>query len=126
MFKLKDMNTSEQVEISFDDLEKIEQEAKKSAIPSHNSQEAIKGAQGLASAIYLARQKTPKEEIKELPLEIIEEIISRETLKITDEDLLLDFLIDLYESNMEKIASSIQFEVKMNLIFTDFLNESAI
>lgn len=46
-------------------------------------------------------------------------------------DVFVDFVnksidIDLYESNMEKIASSIQFEVKMNLIFTDFLNESAI
>lgn len=49
----------------FDDLEKVEQEAKKSAMPSHNSEEAIKGAQGLASTIYLARQKMPKEEIKE-------------------------------------------------------------
>lgn len=49
----------------FDDLEKVEQEAKKSAIPSHNTKEAIKGAQGLASTIYLARQKMPKEEIKE-------------------------------------------------------------
>ena len=49
----------------FNDLEKVEQEAKKSAIPSHNSEEAIKGAQSLAATIYLARQKKPKEEIEE-------------------------------------------------------------
>ena len=38
--------------------------AKKSAIPTHNSVEGIKGAQTIAAATFLAKQQTPKEEIK--------------------------------------------------------------
>lgn len=37
-----------------------------------------------------------KEEMSELPNEILNEIISRESLKITDEDSLLDFILELY------------------------------
>lgn len=37
-----------------------------------------------------------KEEMSELPIEILNEIISRESLKITDEDSLLDFILELY------------------------------
>lgn len=49
----------------FDNLEKVEQEAIKATVPSHNSQQAIKGAQCLAGTIYLARQKVSKETIVE-------------------------------------------------------------
>ena len=38
--------------------------AKQSAEVSHNHPEGIKGAQAIAAAIYLARQHTPKEEIR--------------------------------------------------------------
>ena len=48
----------------FDSLEKVQLEAKRSAIPTHNSIEAIKGAESLATTIFLARQKLPKDEIK--------------------------------------------------------------
>lgn len=48
----------------FDDLETILKEAKKATIPSHNNEEAIKGAQSVCSAIYLARTNHSKEEIK--------------------------------------------------------------
>lgn len=53
----------------FDDLEKVKLEAKKTAIPSHNSEQAIKGAQCLASTIFLARQKKSKDEIKQYVVE---------------------------------------------------------
>lgn len=46
------------------DLESVQSEARKSAIPSHNSEEALKGAECLATAIFFARQKRTKEEIK--------------------------------------------------------------
>lgn len=48
----------------FNDLDTVQHEALKTAIPSHDSFEAIKGAQSLASAIFLARQKKSKHAIK--------------------------------------------------------------
>lgn len=48
----------------FNNLTKVQEEARKATIPSHNSKEAIIGAQSLASTIYLARQKASKEYIK--------------------------------------------------------------
>lgn len=48
----------------FNDIEKVKLEAKKTAVPSHNSEQAIKGAQCLATTIYLARKGIPKNEIK--------------------------------------------------------------
>lgn len=48
----------------FNNLSVVQLEARKSAIPSHNSLQAIKGAESLASAIFLARQKQPKYKIK--------------------------------------------------------------
>ena len=46
-------------------LEQVEQLAKWSAEVSHNHPEAVKGAQAVAAAIYLARQGKSKSEIKE-------------------------------------------------------------
>lgn len=48
----------------FNSLEKVQLEARKSAVPSHNSVEAIRGAESLASAIFLARNKKSKDDIK--------------------------------------------------------------
>ena len=48
----------------FDNLSQVQEEAKKTAIPSHNSESAITGAQCLASCIYLGRRKESKENIK--------------------------------------------------------------
>lgn len=48
----------------FNSLERVQLEAKKSAIPSHNTDEAIRGAESLASVIFLARNKKSKEDIK--------------------------------------------------------------
>lgn len=48
----------------FNDLRTVQLEARKSALPSHNSIPAIRGATSLASTIFLARQKKTKEEIK--------------------------------------------------------------
>lgn len=45
-------------------LAKVLKEAEKSAVPSHNHPEAIKGAQAVASAVFLARKGKSKEEIK--------------------------------------------------------------
>lgn len=48
----------------FEGLEKINEEAKKATIPSHNNEEAIIGAQAVSSCIYLSRKGKTKEEIK--------------------------------------------------------------
>ena len=47
----------------FNDLETVEKEARKASMPSHDSYQAIKGAQCLAGVIFLARQKATKEKI---------------------------------------------------------------
>ena len=47
----------------FDDIETVEKEAKKQAIPTHNEEEAIKGAMCLAGTIFFARKKKSKKEI---------------------------------------------------------------
>ena len=51
------------ISLLFDDLKTVEQEAKKQAIPTHNEEEAIKGAMCLAGTIFLARRKKSKREI---------------------------------------------------------------
>ncbi len=49
----------------FDTLEKVLEEARRSAEVTHNHPEGIKGAQVTAAAIFLARQGAGKEEIKQ-------------------------------------------------------------
>jgi len=49
---------------AFSTLEEVLAEAEKSAIVSHSHPEAVKGAQAVASAIFLARNGSTKEEIK--------------------------------------------------------------
>lgn len=49
----------------YDDLKYVLEVAKSATIPSHNNKEAIKGAQAVASTIYLARNNYSKEEIKD-------------------------------------------------------------
>jgi ADP-ribosylglycohydrolase len=53
------------VGFAFDSLEKVLEEARKSAEPSHSHPEGIKGAQAVASAIFLARTGSTKAEMKE-------------------------------------------------------------
>lgn len=52
------------VGFAFVTLDKVLKEAKQSAEVTHNSKEGIKGAQAVASAIFLARTGEPKETIK--------------------------------------------------------------
>ena len=49
---------------AFDTLEQTQEEAKKSAEVTHNHPEGIKGAQAVATAIFMARNKKSKHEIK--------------------------------------------------------------
>lgn len=49
---------------AFKTEEKILEEAKKSAEITHNHEEGIKGAQAIAMAVFLARKKKSKQEIK--------------------------------------------------------------
>ncbi|MGO9920246.1 MAG: ADP-ribosylglycohydrolase family protein [Isosphaeraceae bacterium] len=52
------------VGFAFDDLQTVLAEAKRSAEVTHNHAEGIKGAQATAGAIFLARQKTAKDDIR--------------------------------------------------------------
>lgn len=49
---------------AFDTLEETLDQAKKSAVPSHNSAEAVAGAQAVAAAVFMARNCSSKKEIK--------------------------------------------------------------
>lgn len=49
----------------FDDLRQVEQEAMKSAIPSHNNVDAINGAKAIAQSVTLARNGVSKQMIKQ-------------------------------------------------------------
>lgn len=53
------------VGFAFDSLEKVLEEARKSAEPSHGHPEGIKGAQAVASAVFFARTGSTKAAIKE-------------------------------------------------------------
>jgi ADP-ribosylglycohydrolase len=50
---------------AFDDAATVLEEAKRSAEPTHNHPEGIKGAQSVALAIFLARKEHDKQQIKE-------------------------------------------------------------
>ncbi len=52
------------VGFGFNTLDEVLREAKRSAEPTHNHPEGIKGAQATASAIFLARRGASKDEIK--------------------------------------------------------------
>jgi len=53
------------VAYAYNDLDSVLEEAKRSAEPTHNHPEGVKGAQAVASAIFLTRTGKSKEEIKE-------------------------------------------------------------
>ncbi|UCD08368.1 MAG: ADP-ribosylglycohydrolase family protein [Dehalococcoidales bacterium] len=53
------------VGFAFNALDEVLKEAEKSAVVTHNHPEGIKGAQAVASAIYLARNGKNKDEIKD-------------------------------------------------------------
>jgi ADP-ribosylglycohydrolase len=50
---------------AFDTLEEVLAQAEASAAVTHNHPEGIKGAQAVAAAIFMARQKADKEDIRE-------------------------------------------------------------
>ncbi|MEM9482629.1 MAG: ADP-ribosylglycohydrolase family protein [Cyanobacteria bacterium P01_F01_bin.116] len=51
---------------AFDNLKEVMEEAERSALVSHNHPDGVKGAQATAAAIFLAKEKAPKETISEL------------------------------------------------------------
>lgn len=53
------------IAFAFETLEEVIAEAEKSAFPTHNHPEGVKGAKALAAAIFLAHKGSSKREIKE-------------------------------------------------------------
>ena len=53
------------VGFAFDTIDDVLREAERSAVPTHNHPEGIKGAQAIASSIFLARTGKGKKEIRE-------------------------------------------------------------
>jgi ADP-ribosylglycohydrolase len=52
------------VAFAFDSVERVLEEAERSAAVTHDHPEGIKGAQAAALAVFMARRKVPKEEIR--------------------------------------------------------------
>lgn len=81
-------------------LEEVLEQARLSAIPSHDSVEGIKGAQAIAAATFLAKQQTPKEEIQAY--------IEKEfgyNLHMTDEEI-KDFVINVRKEEKTEWAEN--------------------
>lgn len=67
---------------AFDSEQKVLEEAKKTALPTHNHLEGIKGAQATALAIFMARKGQSKELIKARIQEVIGYDLERKVLDI--------------------------------------------
>jgi ADP-ribosylglycohydrolase len=52
------------VGFAYDDLDKVLIHAEQSAVPTHNHSEAIRGAQATAVAVFMARHRRPKDQIR--------------------------------------------------------------
>lgn len=74
----------------FNDLESVLREAKASALPTHGHPEGVKGAQAIASAIFLARQGGGKEDIRKYIAETF-----GYNLRRTIEDIRPDYVFDV-------------------------------
>ena len=61
----------------FDDYNDVKEQARLSAMPSHNHPEGIKGAQATAAAIFLARQGKAKHEIRKYVTKTFDYDLSR-------------------------------------------------
>jgi len=95
------------VAYAFDDLETVLKEAGKSAAVTHNHPEGVKGAQAIASAIFLARKGKSKKEIKDYiqstfayNLErTIDKIRPEYTFDVSCQDSVPEAIIAFLESN---------------------------
>ena len=90
---------------AFDTLEQTIEEAKNSAIVTHNHPEGIKGAQATASAIYLARNGKTKDEIKNYIISTFNYDLDR---KIDDIREIYDFDVSCQGSVPEAIIAFLE------------------
>ena len=92
---------------AFDSLEEVLEEAKRSAEVTHNHLEGIKGAQSVASAIFLARIGKSKEAIKKYITtqfgynlsRTLDEIRPSYSFRVTCQDSVPEAIIAFLESN---------------------------
>lgn len=68
--------------VAFDSIEDVLEEAKRSAEITHNHPEGIKGAQAVASAIFLARIGSTKDEIRKYIVDNFNYDLNRNTKEI--------------------------------------------
>jgi ADP-ribosylglycohydrolase len=93
------------VGIFFQDLNIVLQESKKSAEVTHNHKEGIKGAQAVASAVFLAKIGNTKEEIKNYVVNAFAYDLDR---KIDDIRLNYDFDVTCQGSVPESIIAFLE------------------
>lgn len=92
----------------FDSLEEVLEETKKATLPSHNHPEAIMAASAVATAIYMAKNKKRKSEIKK---------------EIEDKYYLLDYSLEELQRNYRftsKASNSVPQAIYCFLESTDF------
>ena len=91
----------------YDTLEETLEKAKESALPTHNHEEGIKGAQATASAIYLFRNGKTKEEVKKYIEDTfnynlsrtVDEIRPRYSFKVSCQETVPEAIICVLEGN---------------------------
>ena len=94
----------------FQTLEEVRYEARLSALPTHNHPEGIKGAEAVASAIFLARTGKAKDEIREYLETEFEYRLSRSYEDVRDGAYFLETCPESVEEAIIAFLASKSFE----------------
>jgi ADP-ribosyl-[dinitrogen reductase] hydrolase len=94
----------------FKTLEETRAEARLSALPTHNHPEGIKGAEAVASAIFLARTGSTKEDIKDYLETEFEYRLSRHYEDTRDDAYFLETCPESVEESIIAFLASESFE----------------
>ena len=108
----------------YDDLEYVLKTTRQATVPSHNNKEAIKGAQAVASTIYLARNNFSKEEIDKqlryLPNDEQKDFVNSLYDKTGKENLMeksykANYIINNEKFDLKQITGSGKYVIEGNL-----------
>ena len=94
----------------FQSLDEVRAEARLSALPTHNHPEGIKGAEAVASAIFLARTGKTKDEIREYLEKEFEYQLSRNYEDVRDNAYFLETCPQSVEEAIVAFLASDSFE----------------
>ncbi len=94
----------------FNSLEEVRYEARLSALPTHNHPEGIKGAEAVASAIYLARTGKTKSDIKTYLEQEFEYRLDRDYYSVREDAYFIETCPESIEEALIAFLASESFE----------------